>query len=129
MINIAICDDMPILREVLAEMIHAYEAEKNIEFNLCEFGSGEELLETFDRDKKYFDVFFLDNRMKKLTGVDTARHIRQYDTDCHIVFVTASDTQHEFMSAVPLKILRKPAQKEDIYKILDRVSASASEHG
>jgi len=129
LINIAICDDMPILREVLAEMIHAYETEKNIKFNLCEFGSGEELLETFDRDKKYFDVFFLDNRMKKLTGVDTALHIRQYDTDCHFVFVTASDTQYEFMSAAPLKILRKPAQKEDVYKILDLVSACVSENG
>ena len=129
MINIAICDDMPILREVLAEMIHAYEAEKNIKFNLCEFGSGEELLETFDRDKKYFDVCFLDNRMKKLTGVDTALHIRQYDRDCHIVFVTASDTQYAFMSAAPLKILCKPAQKKDIYKILDLVSACASENG
>ena len=129
MINIVICDDMPILREVLAEMIHAYEAEKNIKYNLCEFGSGEELLETFDRDKKYFDVFFLDNRMKKLTGVDTALHIRQYNTDCHIVFVTASDTQYEFMSAAPLKILRKPAQKEDVYKILDLVSACVSENG
>ncbi|WP_199698307.1 MULTISPECIES: response regulator [unclassified Dehalobacter] len=129
MINIAICDDMPILREVLAEMIHTYEAEKNIKFNLCEFGSGEELLETFDRDKKYFDVFFLDNRMKKLTGVDIALHVRQYDRDCHIVFVTASDTQYAFMSAAPLKILRKPAQKEDVYKILDFVSACASENG
>lgn len=129
MINIVICDDMPILREVLAEMIHAYEAEKNIKYNLCEFGSGEELLETFDRDKKYFDVFFLDNRMKKLTGVDTALHIRQYNTDCHIVFVTASDTQYEFMSAAPLKILRKPAQKEDVYNILNLVSACVSENG
>lgn len=129
MINIAICDDMPILREVLAAMIHAYESGKNIKFNLCEFGSGEELLETFDRDKKYFDLFILDNRMKKLTGVDTALHIRQYNTDCHIVFVTASDAQYEFMSAAPLKILRKPAQKEDVYEILDLVSACASENG
>ncbi|MPN50608.1 hypothetical protein SDC9_198239 [bioreactor metagenome] len=31
--------------------------------------------------------------MKKLTGVDTALHIRQHDMDSHIVFVTASDTQ------------------------------------
>ncbi|MPN50607.1 hypothetical protein SDC9_198238 [bioreactor metagenome] len=59
LINIAICDDMPILREVLAEMIHTYEAEKNTKFNLCEFGSGEELLETFDWDVNTLMYSFL----------------------------------------------------------------------
>ncbi len=119
MLNIGICDDRPILREHLMMLIHEYEIEKGVHFNLYQFGSGEGLLEKFKEDKNFFDLFFLDNYMQGLTGLETALCVRRGNPACHIVFVTATDEEAAFMAASPLRILSKPAQKEDIESILD----------
>ena len=123
MLNIAICDDRPIQRKLLNLLIHEYEEQNGVRFNLYEFESGEEIIEKFDENKKFFDLFFLDNFMKKLTGLQTALRIREDNTSCHIVFVTASDKQLQlaFMAASPLEILFKPLQQVDINIILDKV--------
>lgn len=123
LLNIGICDDIPIQRKFLICLIHEYEDGNDVRFNFYEFNSGEELLEKFNEDKNFFDLFFLDNYMKRLTGLKTALHIRNYNTACPIVFITASDDRYAFMAASPLQILFKPAQQEDINKILDKVLA------
>lgn len=121
MLNIALCDDMPVLREVLEMHIHEYETEKKTKFNIYQFDSGEELLEKFEEDKSFFDVFFLDYYMKKLTGLETALHIRRYDKKCGIVFVTSALKRNELMVAEPLRILAKPPEREDVFEILDGI--------
>lgn len=121
MLKIALCDDTPILREILETLIHEYETENDIKFNIYQFDSGEELLKKYEENKTYFDVFFLDYYMKKMTGLETALHIRQYDKRCKIVFVTSSVKRYELLEADPLRILSKPVQKVDVYAILNGV--------
>jgi DNA-binding LytR/AlgR family response regulator len=121
MLNVAICDDTLILRDNLEKLIHLYETENSIRFNLYLFENGEELLEKFDEDKTLFDLFFLDHFMKKLNGVETALHIRRFNTVCNIVFVSSFDNPYEFISVSPLQIIHKPANKEDVFKALDKV--------
>lgn len=129
MLNIAICDDMLILRDMLEMIIHEYETENNVEFRIDHFGSGEELIEKYREGHINFDLLFLDNNMKKLTGIKTALFIRKYNESCHIVFVTASDA-HEFMAAAPLAIISKPFRKECIFEVLDKVLAGRyRQHG
>lgn len=123
MLNIALCDDMPVLRELLEMFIREYETENKVKFQIYQFDSGEGLLEKYEKGHIHFDILFLDNYMKKLTGVKTALLIREYDKSCQIVFVTSSDLQQEFMAAAPLAILRKPITKEVICKVLDKVLA------
>lgn len=123
LLNIALCDDMPVLRDVLEMVIHEYETENNVQFRIFHFDSGEELLEKYREGHINFDLLFLDNHMKKLTGIKTALFIRKYNESCHIVFVTANDDQHKFMAAAPLAILLKPARKELIFEVLDKVLA------
>lgn len=121
MLNICICDDNAVQRKFLICLIREYEEENQVRFNLYEFNSGEDLLKTFDEDKFFFDLYFLDNHMKRLTGIETALHIRNDNRVCNIVFITASDEKYAFMQALPLQVLFKPAQKEDIDKILNKV--------
>lgn len=124
MLDIAICDDMPILRDMLEMLIHEYETDNNVRFRVNQFGSGEELIEKYIKGAADFDLLFLDNYMKKTTGIQTALSIRKkYSPSCNIVFVTSSALRHEFMKAAPLAILRKPVQKECIYEVLNMVLA------
>lgn len=119
--NIAICDDIPVLRGILEMLLHEYETENKLKLNIFHFDSGEELLEKYEDNKSFFDIFFLDYYMKKLTGLDTALHIRRYDRKCNIVFVTSSVKRYELLVADPLRILSKPVQKEDVFAVLNGV--------
>lgn len=121
MINIAICDDMPIICEILECMIHEYESQNDILFNVKVFESGEDLIENIRQCHTHFHLIFLDNHMKRLTGIETASYIRIYDESCQIVFVTSSESRYEFFQVAPLEILQKPAKKEKIYIILDKL--------
>lgn len=52
------------------------------------FSSGEEFLTTFSGGS--YDLLFLDIYLKDLNGMETARHIREIDPDCKIIFTTSS---------------------------------------
>lgn len=121
MLNIALCDDMPVFRDMLEMLIHEYETEHNIKFNLYQFGSGEELLEKHHENKAFFNLFFLDYHMKKLTGFDTAMQIRSYDKKCRIVFVTSTINKYGLSLAKPMKIINKPVERNEIFGILNEI--------
>lgn len=121
MLNIALCDDMPVFRDVLEMHINEYASEHNIQFITTHFNSGEALLEMFDSDKSFFNLFFLDYYMKTLTGLDTALHIRQFDQKASIVFVSSNCRTNDLTIANPIKILMKPVQKEEVFEILNLV--------
>lgn len=69
MLKIALCDNMPVLRQLLEMMIHEYETENKVQFRIYHFGSGEEILEKYREGHISFDLLFLDYYMKKLTGI------------------------------------------------------------
>lgn len=120
MLKIALCDDAPLLRDKLEELIHQYETENNVQFQFFRFDSGEDLLEKFDSDNTFANLFFMDYFMKELNGVETALHIREAKIPCEIVFVSSYDT-YDYLSVSPLDILHKPAQKEAVFNVLDKV--------
>ncbi|HHY26038.1 MAG TPA: response regulator [Desulfitobacterium dehalogenans] len=122
MLTIGICDDRPLCRQLLEEFIHLYEEEKGVLFDIYQFGSGEELLEELHKRGMILDLLFLDNSMKKLTGLETAQLIRQSDSmsACGIVFVTA-DVHDQFMQVQPLQVVGKPVTRECIDTVLDKV--------
>jgi CheY-like chemotaxis protein len=120
-----ICDDRLLCRQLLEIFIQLYAEEKGLLFDIHQFGSGEELLEKLNRHGMIFDLIFLDNSMKKLTGLETAKQIRQSDSmsTCSIVFVTVADDQDQFMLVQPLQVVPKPGTKEIMDAILERVLA------
>ncbi|TWH55927.1 Response regulator containing CheY-like receiver domain and AraC-type DNA-binding domain [Desulfitobacterium sp. LBE] len=122
-LNISLCDDGALQRAYIKLILQDYESRCGVKFNLYEFSSGEELLEKFNENPNLFDLFFLDHRMKKITGLEAASHIRQRNQGCHIVFITASEEQEDFKAVSPLRVLTKPAQPAAVWDILDKVAA------
>lgn len=120
--NIAVCDDMVIfsdqIKEAISEYIHDNRAD---DIMVYQYESGEELIAKFDTDHTFFDLIFLDNYMKRITGAKTAVYIRQYNTECKIVFVTSQPQNSEFYISKPLCILRKPVDPKEIYCILSKI--------
>lgn len=121
MLNVAVCDDMPILAEIVIGLVEKYGRDNHYDIHVNSFLSGEDFLNKFNEDISFYGLIFLDNKMDGLTGAQTARVIRQFNSDCSIVFITSDVHNYEFSLSAPLAILEKPAKQTDVYGILDMV--------
>lgn len=120
MIRIGICDDREEdLRSVEKIVRQAAEGTRfNIEVK-C-FDSGEELLKDIDVWGR-MDIVFLDILMKKMSGVETARRIRQKDFLAILIFVSMYDQYcKELINVQPFAFIDKPAPKEELEQVLGR---------
>lgn len=86
--RIAIVDDIQMDREKLRADICKWAKENQIPLAPAPklFSSGEALLESLTAD--FYDIIFLDIYMGGMTGMETARHIRERDTACSLIFTT-----------------------------------------
>lgn len=87
--NIAICEDNVSDSETLTAYIESYCQRHRYHAEITAFESGEELLTAFSPG--LFDLIFLDIFLTGISGMDTARKIRETDRDCLLVFVTVSE--------------------------------------
>ena len=83
--RVAICDDEEVFIKNTIKMINSILADASM-CSITACTSGEELLEKHQKEK--FDIIFLDIEMSGISGMDTTREIRKYDTKVIIVFLT-----------------------------------------
>lgn len=82
------------------------------------FTSGEEMLKTFEPGM--FQIVFMDIIMKEINGVETAKILRDYDTELLIVFTTTSrEYAFDAFSVHPFDYVLKPYSKKDVSRVLD----------
>lgn len=117
-LKIAVCDDLKAEQLQLANYIRAYCAAKGIELGLQLYASGEELLERFRPG--LFHILFLDIYMDVISGVETARRLRELDQTCAVIFATTSE-EHGLVSYEVLAsdYLVKPILQEDVDSAMD----------
>lgn len=123
MIKIAICDDNEWIRDEMKIILGKAKITLNLEIQISDFSSGEELIENIDKNN-YYDLIFLDIEMGKLSGIDVAKYIREnknnYSTQ--IAFVTCKE---EYVKAVfeinTLNFIEKPMKQEKIIKTIEQV--------
>lgn len=114
--EVAICDDERIFRQEIKELLLKYKAEKRLCIDIYEFESGEELLDS----DLVFDIVFMDYQMAGMNGLDAARALRNKNSICSIIFVTAyPEFVLESFEVQPFRFMVKPLQEEKIYEALD----------
>jgi len=86
--RIAICDDVPVDRQIITEYLLRYSEENLIDIQIEEFAGGEKLLSAFSSSP--FKIIFIDIYLDGISGVETAYKIREADKDCAIIFITSS---------------------------------------
>lgn len=133
--KVAICDDESIIRQQLFLYIKNLEREWGEPFSVACFASGEQLLEGMAPDTQ---ILLLDIQMDGLSGMETARKLRQTYPDLCLIFVTTM-TQfaleafdvHAF-GFVPKPLLYEPVAKllrEAVGTMRDRAGASLALKG
>ena len=86
MYQIAICDDDQSFIQDLKINLERYAADTGREFCFFEFHDGIELIENYQPD---FDLIFMDIKMEKLGGLETAEEIRKTDSTVGLFFLTS----------------------------------------
>ena len=118
-LNIAVVDDT--LSDVvrLKNFIRNWSCGCACEVGIIQsYASGEEMLKDFV--PKVFQIVFMDIIMNNLNGIETARQLRQEDTELLIVFTTTSD-EYAFQAfpVHPFDYVLKPYSMKRVEQILD----------
>ncbi len=118
--RIAAVDDSTAERGWLLSALKEYAAMHGLELETDAFSSGEALLAAFHPFA--FSVIFLDIFMGGMTGVETARKIRERDDAVPIVFLTTSeDHRPEAFSVFATDYLIKPCAPEAVFRAMDHI--------
>ena len=119
--KIAICDDNSACTKRLHSVIAKYTKRRSIDAcTVSEYNSGSDFLHSYDYGK--YDIIFLDVKMPKIDGFDTAEKIREIDLDVDLLFVTnmRNDVQRGFDYNAK-GYLYKDVEYEQVHEKLDRL--------
>lgn len=118
MLKIAICEDNLVERKELVKVLDSI----SFDTHYTIFQSGEDLIEDLENstDESFYDLFLLDIYMTGISGIETARIIRNKNTDVPIAFITSS-LEHTLESyrLGALKYIEKPFDKKNIEEIIE----------
>lgn len=121
MINIGICDDDLDEQNHLEKLLLKYSKQHNIEFNIKSFNNGYLFLDSI-KNKKTFDICFLDIYMPALSGIDTAKELRLLDKTTQLIFTTSSKKfALDGYAVQATNYLLKPLEEESFFVALSQV--------
>lgn len=126
--KIAIVDDIKGEAERLSGLVARYLSTHGLFCDQTDlFASGEAFLEHFEPAR--YDIIFLDIYMSGMTGMETARRIREQDTNCSLLFVTTSpDFAIDSYDVNATYYLLKPVNEAQVTRALDRCNMDRIEH-
>lgn len=85
MLHVAIVEDEEFYREQLEEYIRRYAKEQGIQVMTAVYEDGSQLADCY---KPGYDIVLLDIVMKGMSGMETARRIREADDSVVLIFIT-----------------------------------------
>jgi len=116
--KIAICEDEQKQQEFLKDTLQRLKTKE--QFQIFVFGSGEELIESYNSDYRY-DIILLDVRMKGIDGIKTAEFVREYDPNCIIIIITSTiEYAVDGYGVNAFDFILKPVDEEKFKKVMKR---------
>lgn len=131
MYHIAVCDDSKEYIAYIKGMLNEAKGDKNIEFKIYEFMSGEELVRNLDRGIDY-DLLILDMQLGGMDGDETAEIFRKKFPYAVLVFCSGvSQPTIKSFKATPFRYLLKQQTYKELVEtmkdILDEVEKNSKE--
>lgn len=122
MYKIAIVEDEKECQRILVEYLNQYEREHNQSIIPRVFNDGIDIIDDYSAD---YDIIFLDIRMKHKDGMETARSIREVDTDVMIIFITSlAQYAIEGYKVDATDFILKPVKYKQLELTLDKAFSS-----
>ncbi|MCR5823124.1 MAG: LytTR family DNA-binding domain-containing protein [Lachnospiraceae bacterium] len=122
--TIVICDDDETCRLNTSEKIRKWMKERSRNDRIILFDNGDALLDHLEKNRA--DVLFLDIMMPLLSGMETARIIRERTVDIKLVFLTsAPEYAVESYEVNAAGYLLKPPDHKKLCALLDKFAEEA----
>ncbi|RBP97260.1 DNA-binding response regulator [Bifidobacterium aemilianum] len=86
-IRIGVVEDDPAACQRVLDYLNQYQDEQGEEFVVSAFDDGQAIVDSYS---PVYDILLLDIEMKKMSGLDAARRIRERDQGVIIIFITAA---------------------------------------
>lgn len=117
---LAICEDQQEDLDAVCSILDTWEVEHNTAVRRKAFYSAAEMLESARRER--FTFYLMDVMMPGMDGMEAAREIRRFDDAAEIAFLSSSPGfAYESYDVRALNYLLKPAQREELFALLDRL--------
>ena len=111
-LRVLVCDDSPLIRKKLAEILGKVGVSSVIQAE-----DGEQAVELYRENMP--DLVFMDIVMNEINGIETAKQLRQADTKILIVFTTtSSEYAFDAFPIHPFDYILKPYDGENVYSVL-----------
>ena len=116
--KIAICDDEIHFIDAICPMLEKWAKEREIKLTLYRFMNGDDLIDA--QKSECMDLIILDVIMPLLSGIDTARELRNTNQTVPIVFLTSSrEFAVDSYEVKALNYLIKPVDEAKLFLVLD----------
>jgi two-component system LytT family response regulator len=116
-LNVVVCDYNDVERNQIVQALKSITCVNCVEI----FSDPKILLDSLNN--KRFDIIFLDVNLPHLNGIETAKAIRNIDTDVHIVFVTKMKCfSLDAFSVYATDYILKPVDINRLKKTINRIS-------
>ena len=117
-LNIAVVDDKRLDSEKLQRGLHRWFTDHyNTPRSITCFPDGEALLKVYEPEK--YQLVFMDIIMNSMNGIQTAEHLRAYDTKTLLIFTTASrEFAFDAFPLHPFDYLVKPYDSDRLGQVL-----------
>lgn len=120
--NIAIIEDLKRDSLIITQYLQRYFSTQccSLPLSIKTFENGESFLSTFIRGS--YDFIFIDYYMERMSGMETARHIRKTDSEVILIFTTASrDFAIDAYKVKASGYLVKPFSYDELAEILSLI--------
>lgn len=118
MINIAICDDIPVQLEMIVNFVKEYIEMKMLDAKVYAYSHPNKLLTVCE--SKRFHLYILDMVMPMMDGIQVGIEIRRLDREAQIIYATtAPEFALNSFTANPLGYLIKPLEQQKLFHTLD----------
>lgn len=120
--NIAICDDNLLDRELIVDLLECYFFNKSISYSIDQYENGDNLIYEIE-DGHPYDIIILDIFMGKLLGIEVAKNLRKLKFNGEIIFLTASsDFAVDSYDVNAGGYILKPISYNKLKKVIDKVT-------
>ena len=120
--RIVLCDDVQVERQIIKDALERFFLERSENIIIQEYDCGETFLADVEEGFTEFDMLFLDIRMEKVDGMETARRLRKRGIDGPVVFLTNSpDYAVDSYEVHAAGYLLKPLKEEKLKSLLERL--------
>lgn len=126
--RIAIVEDIAEERKLLRSRLETQFEKRGIYAELVEFENGEDFLAAAKECS--FPILFLDIYMSGENGVEVAKELREFDSDCLLIFTTTSvDHALDGFKVRAMQYLVKPYEEAELTKLIDEILSRIPDFG